>query len=59
MRDEKAARKMSKDGQRGLHIKVIFIKINKPVKSLNKLQYNQSNLIQKNHQKFAHKKNNP
>ena len=59
MRDEKAARKMAEDGQRGLLFKEIFIKINNPVKSLKKLQYNQSNLIQKNHQKFAHKKNNP
>ena len=35
MRDEKATRKMAEDGQRGLHIQIIHIKINKPVKSLN------------------------
>ena len=35
MRDEKATRKMAEDGQRGLHIQKIHIKINMPVKSLN------------------------
>ena len=34
MRDEKASRKMAEDGQRGLHIQEIHIKVNKPVKSI-------------------------
>ena len=47
MRDEKSTRKMAEDGQRGLHIQEIHIKINKPVKSLNNFSYEDESIVYK------------